>query len=199
MTTSSDSSVQAAIAWLEAKAEGGEVNRTTAKLQISAANALIAALREDEDHSVRNVLALLPDLGRRWTNLNPEKHSATAATYITRARGLLEQRLAWLDDPVGHRFPEGRSARKASTPKAGPSTAKAKEPTGDSPSQEKPANEQTIGFRLPLGNGRFIKTEFPPDISRAEVMRHFWVMVGYAHDFDPSESRGDFFPIVKAG
>ena len=184
-----------ALDWLASKAKTGEIPSSSARLQVTSIRNLTACLGSDEPREVAEVLRMLPELGRRWQNLNQDKQSDTAAAYISRAKKGLTTYLDWVKDPVHFKFDQ-KTRRPAN---AKPTRKPRRETTSKGSGAPKPAPDAQPAMRsYPTagGNFRFI---LPKDgIDARDVMKLACHLLTFASDFDPTaHAQAQMFAMAK--
>jgi hypothetical protein len=186
--------------WARMMAERGRYPDNTARFRASALGKFVEVLGDEEPRDAGYLLANIEDIGRRWalrTDANPD----TAKTYIGRVRGLLEDFLAWKQDPLSFK---GR-ARAAGAPKPEQKPkSKADEATKesastDAASREEQANRKVANRRsYPLRDGREFLFTPPPDMTVRDVARITLHLLTLAEDFDPTQpAHARMFALVK--
>jgi len=179
-------------AWLLKKGESGEVVPTTARLKAGALRLFAGVLREDEPKDCGYVLENLPELARRWTNLNQENKLDTARTYQGRARWALEVFLQYQADPMNFRFPDADrkpAEKKERKPKPEATVPAAVPlPSVGQPTRSFPVgDDRQITFSLPVGG-----------INVREVLKFACHLMTLTIDFDPTEqSQAQMFALAK--
>jgi hypothetical protein len=178
--------------WLEAMAERGTIQGTTARLRATALDQLTSILAEDEPRVVEWVLEKLDEIAARWATKNNAK-AETAQAYKSRAKGALEGFLQYNENPLGFR-PTGKAARAKSPRKnteRQPSEA-TPEALGPSPSSTLQAQTNSAGAAgldrsYPLdSNGKEFRFRIPSGgITMRDVQRIGWHLATIATDFDP--------------
>ena len=113
--------------FLKQKADRGEIGANAARLKMTAVNALVGILAEDEPKTAAYVRDNVADLASRWATLNNATATGdTARTYESRARTAIDAYFAWVADPKGFKFkqkPEGKPRKeKADARKEAPVT-----------------------------------------------------------------------------
>jgi len=186
--------------WMLTMAERGEYARNTARFRVTAIDALVSVLGEEESRDPKAVFERLADLSARWARVNNSK-AQTASEYESRARSLLRDYLAFLDDPTKfkpsnrptapklprqkkERVAEGAETNRGSS--AGmPSTAPTAEPEGLRTFPVRPGGA-VFAYRMP-----------PEGLTMAEVVKIAFHLVTMANDFDPVGGQVPNFSIIQ--
>lgn len=184
-----------ALDWLASKAKTGEIPSSSARLQVTSIRNLTACLSSDEPREVVEVLRMLPELGRRWQNLNQDKQSDTAAAYISRAKKGLTTYLDWVKDPVHFKFDQKTrrptKTRPSRKPRQGAASTSSETP--------KPAPDPDPAIRsYPTAGGNF-RFVLPEDgIDARDVMKLACHLLTFASDFDPTaHAQARMFAMAK--
>jgi len=191
MEPSGDKTIEDLIKWADSMAARGTLNPESVRQQKTAIRQLTDVLQPDEPQTVAWVHENLDDLGKRSSNANP-KGLRTVATYIAKARALLEAFNEWQADPV-HFKPrvKGRSGGDEPRKKARVvEPARASLPSAAVPSTDLPASP-VPGFgelrRMRLPEGREFAFYLPgQSFSMNDVQRIACHLLTLAEDFDPS-------------
>ncbi|MFL5349168.1 MAG: hypothetical protein ACJ8AT_30580 [Hyalangium sp.] len=183
--------------WMLTMAERGEYAKNTARFRVGAIDALTSVLGEEEPRDPKSVLEKLSDLAARWSRVNNGK-SQTAAEYESRARSLLRDYLAFLDDPTKFKpsnrptTPRPVRSKKEKAPTDADHQAEEAAPAA----QRTPAPEGLRTFTV-KPSGAVFEYRMPPEgLTIAEVIKVAFHLVTMANDFDPAGGQVPNFSIV---
>lgn len=125
-------SYEEVINWHLQKSERGEVPHITARLRNTAISQLVTVLGPEEPRDPQSLHDNIAEIGRRWAIKN-SANSATAQSYIARARSGLGDWLAWRQEPTKFKFKGQTPAEKARDKARDRSKNRDQEPTPTPP------------------------------------------------------------------
>jgi len=182
----------------------GVIPDASVRLRITATNQLESILGEDEPREAQWFLRNLKQIAQRYgikNSANPD----TTATYESRARRLLTDYFAYLQNPTGFspRVAAPRARRKereeeaqpetskVSASKSGPSETQVQTPVIDPPPPPSPAATLPKLHEVQLGKDkepfRYVMPE--AGLTMADVHRIAITLAANSHDFDPMTSQ----------
>ena len=156
ITSPGAATIQEAVAWIGRMAESGLYPSSTARFRISAIENLCSILSVDEPRTAQWVLAHIEEIAHRWATRNNANPNTTTA-YLSRARGALEDFLAFLQNPQS-RPRRASGARQRKQNEAVGDKSKSAPTPGDSPPVARP---MTTYRTFPIGKGESIEYRLP--------------------------------------
>ncbi len=201
MTTETAATIEEAKAWITGMAEKGYYPSSTARFRVSAIDSLCSILGPDEPRTVRWILDHLDEIGRRWATL--KSSPSTAGTYLSRARGGLEDYLDFLKDPVvfkpRRRSGEGERKERAGRQEKQPSPPSDTVSTASGPAAPASARPSTTWRTYPIGDaGEAIEYRVPDTFSVRDALKFAIHLATLAKDFDPTSAVGaKVFALVR--
>jgi hypothetical protein len=185
--------------WTTVKSERGEIPPTSARLKLTSLRQLTSVLGSDEPREAAWVLENLRDIARRWATLNSSRPE-TARTYESRARGALEDYLAWIKDPTGFKFK--RTPQRTEKDEKPQAKAQPVQSTAFAPPAPPPVATPSAFRAFPLGTDRgdFV-FQFPPGgITSRDAKKIACHLFTLATDFDLGDAaQASVFSMVAAG
>lgn len=176
--------VTGALAWIRAKIASFEIKASTGQSWAGALEHLLEMRTDGEGDDVDEVLEKIEEWARRWSVRHADLKGQTAQAYAARARKLLNNYKAWLENPKGFAFDVAE--RKMRTPKPPAVEEVAPTPTfapAASAGVAATSTERTSTFWL--DDERTIKVTLPGPCTHAELQRFAWFVLAHATDFRP--------------
>jgi hypothetical protein len=170
-------------------AERGQYPLSTARQRVTAIDALVKVLGEEEQKDPYWILENLAELANRWATKNNAKPK-TVMTYESRARGALRDYLDYLQDP-GKFKPRRRTTGKTERGQAQAKSARSSNFTDDSRqvSEQKgdtPPQPELRSFPL-APKGPLLGYRMPAEgVSVRDVWKIACHLATMASDFDPT-------------
>lgn len=183
--------------WVQAMGDKGLYNSETARFRITALERLASVLGDDESQDPELMLNNLAQLAKRWATKNSGS-PGTMKTYESRARGALEDFLAYQEDPSafkGRRREDATEGKPIQRTK-GTSVAAVDDPPAKTTSTAR--SEPGFTSRFPLGDGQSFAYSLPVrGLTTKDVRKIAFHLLSFAEDFDPASS-SSLFAIQKS-